>query len=228
VPAGYPIVVDLAGRPVVVVGAGPVATRKVTGLLGTGAAVRVVAPEALPGLAALAGAGRITLERRPYAAGDLDGAALAFAAGPAEVNRRVAADAARAGIPVAVTDDRGAGTFTTPATLRRGELLIAVATGGLAPGLAGALRRRLGLAFGPEWAELVELLAAARDRLPAAADTEGWDRLLDGPVPAAVRAGDHAGARRLLAELLGARDARPARHGGGPTSSDPKARSESE
>jgi precorrin-2 dehydrogenase/sirohydrochlorin ferrochelatase len=207
VPPGYPIVVALAGRPVLVVGAGPVATRKVTGLLGTGAVIRVVAPQALPGLAALADAGRITLERRPYRTGDLDGAALAFAAGPPEVNRRVAADAGAAGVAVNVADDPGAGSFTTPATLRRGELLVAVATGGLAPGLAGALRRRLGLVFGPEWAELVELLASVRDRLPAAADTEGWDRLLDGPLPSAVRSGDHAGALRILAELDVARAA---------------------
>jgi hypothetical protein len=45
-----------------------------------------------------------------------------------------------------------------------------------------------------------------RGRLPAAGDTEAWDRLLDGPVPAAVRSGDHGRARRLLAELPEARD----------------------
>jgi precorrin-2 dehydrogenase/sirohydrochlorin ferrochelatase len=204
---GYPIVVDLAGRPVVVVGAGPVAARKVTGLLPAGPDIHVVAPDVLPGLDALAAAGRVRLSRRGYATGDLDGAALAFAAGPAAVNRQVAADAAAAGVPVCVTDDPGAGSFTTPATLRRGELLVAVATGGRAPGLAGALRRRLGHELGPEWSGLVELLGEHRERLPRAGD-DAWDRLLDGRLADALRSGDHAGALRLLDTLLATR-ARP-------------------
>ena len=213
-PPGYPIVLDLAGRPVVVVGAGPVASRKVTGLLASGAAITIVAPEALPGLAALAEAGRATLHRRPYQTRDLDGAALAFAAAPPEVNRQVATDAAAAGVLVSVASkvdgqagtsaaDGRAATFSTPATLRRGGLLLAVATGGAAPGLAGALRRRLGASFGPEWSGVVELLGRHRERLPPPADGEAWEALLDGSLQALLLAGDLAGAERLLDRMLG-------------------------
>jgi precorrin-2 dehydrogenase/sirohydrochlorin ferrochelatase len=203
VPPGYPIVLDLAGRRVVVVGAGPVASRKVTGLLASEASITIVAPEVLPGLAALGEAGRATLLQRSYQRGDLDGAALAFAAAPPAVNRQVAADAAAAGVLVSVADDRHASGFSTPATLRRGGLLLAVATGGAAPGLAGALRRRLGASFGPEWSGLVELLGRHRQRLPAAADSGAWDTILDGSLQALLLAGDLAGAERLLDRMLG-------------------------
>jgi precorrin-2 dehydrogenase/sirohydrochlorin ferrochelatase len=207
-PAGYPILVHLAGRPVVVVGAGRVATRKVAGLLDAGARVRLVAPRASAQLTALAGAGRLDWERRPYRPGDLHGAFLVIAATDAPaVNRRVAADAHTAGVLADVVDDPGAGGFTTPATLRRGDLVVAVATSGRVPGLAGALRRRLAAQLGPEWGALVELLAEVRGRLPTADDQAGWDRLLAPELLARLRAGDRGRARARLAELLAERAA---------------------
>ena len=201
--AGYPVLLDLAGRGVVVVGGGAVAARKVAGLLEAGADVRVVAPEVTPELAALAAAGRLRWTARVYRPGDLDGVALAVAGTATRaVNRRVAEDAAAAGVPVNVVDDPALGSFTTLATLRRGDLVVAVGTSGGAPGLAGALRRRLERQLGPEWAVLAELLAEVRDRLPPAADTGGWDRLLSAELLAAARAGDVAAARELLGRTL--------------------------
>jgi precorrin-2 dehydrogenase len=205
-PAGYPILLDLAGRLGVVVGAGPVATRKAAGLLDAGARVRVVAPEAGAELAGLAAAGDLDWSARAYEHGDLDGAALVVAAtGAPEVNRRVAADARAAGIPVNVVDDPGDGTFTSLATLRRGDLVVAVGTSGRAPGLAGMLRRRLAGQLGPEWAALVELLGEVRERLPTAGDTGGWERLLAPVVLDRLRAGDVDGARERLELLLAER-----------------------
>jgi siroheme synthase-like protein len=202
VPPGYPVLLDLTGRPVVVVGAGPVAARKIAGLLDAGAAVRCVAPAAVDPVAALAAAGRITLEPRPYEPGDLARAVLAFAAtGVPEVDRAVAADAADAGIPVNVAGAPAEGWFTTPAVLRRGDLIVAVATSGRTPGLAGALRRRLAAELGPEWATLVRLLGEVRNRLPPAADTAAWDRLLT--VLDDLRDGDEVRARARLDRLLG-------------------------
>jgi precorrin-2 dehydrogenase/sirohydrochlorin ferrochelatase len=115
-----------------------------------------------------------------------------------EVDRAVAVEAAAAGIPVNVAGAPAEGWFTTPAVLRRGDLIVAVATSGRTPGLAGALRRRLAADLGPEWATLVELLGEVRDRLPPAADTAAWDRLLT-PELLTMEAG---AARARLAELL--------------------------
>ena len=186
----YPILVDLAGRPVVVVGGGAVAERRVHGLLAAGARVRVVTPRVGEGLAAVAARGEVSVEPRPYRTGDLAGAALAVAAtDDPEVNRLVAADGRAAGVPVNRADDADGGDVTVPAVLRRGDLTVAVATSGRTPGLAGALRRRLEGDFGPEWAELVELLAADRAALPRAADQAAWRELLAPEVLEAVRRG---------------------------------------
>ncbi|HEX6678217.1 MAG TPA: bifunctional precorrin-2 dehydrogenase/sirohydrochlorin ferrochelatase [Actinomycetes bacterium] len=186
----YPILVDLAARPVVVVGGGAVAERRALGLLAAGADVRVVSPRVTGGIDALAARGELTVERRPYRSGDLAGAVLAVAAtDDPEVNRRVATDGRAARVPVNRVDHPDGGDVTVPAVLRRGDLTVAVATSGRAPGLAGALRRRLEADFGPEWGELVELLAADRAALPPASDGAAWDGLLAPEVLDAVRRG---------------------------------------
>ncbi|HWP33962.1 MAG TPA: NAD(P)-dependent oxidoreductase, partial [Thermodesulfobacteriota bacterium] len=87
----YPLLLELAGRRVVVVGAGRVAERKTAALLEAGADVVVIAPEATAALARAAAERRLLWHRRPYRPGDLRGAALAFAAAaPREVNAAVA------------------------------------------------------------------------------------------------------------------------------------------
>ncbi|HYT25139.1 MAG TPA: bifunctional precorrin-2 dehydrogenase/sirohydrochlorin ferrochelatase [Actinomycetota bacterium] len=198
-PPRYPILVDLAGRQAVVAGGGPVAERKARGLLAAAAAVRVVSPEVTPGLAALAERGEVTVRARPWRPGDLDGAVLVVAAtGDPASNREVAEQGRSRGVLVNLVDDPDHGGFTVPAVLRRGDLTVAVATSGRTPGLAGALRRRLEGQFGPEWAELVDLLAADRGSLPGAADQAAWDALLAPEVLEAVRRGQPAVVRERI------------------------------
>jgi precorrin-2 dehydrogenase/sirohydrochlorin ferrochelatase len=197
--ARYPILVDLAARPVVVVGGGAVAERRSVGLLAAGARVRVVSPRVGEGLAAMAARGELAVEPRAYQTGDLAGAVLAVAAtDDPEVNRRVAADGRAAGVLVNRADDADGGDVTVPAVLRRGDLTVAVATSGRTPGLAGALRRRLEGDFGPEWAELVDLLAADRAALPHASDQAAWHELLAPEVLDAVRRGENAVVRERI------------------------------
>ena len=136
--AYYPVFLDLRDRPVVVIGGGRVAARKVAGLVEAGARVRVIAPQ----VAALLRAQRI--ERRRYRPGDLRGAVLAFAAAnDRAVNHAVAVEARRRRIPVNVADSAEECTFLVPARLRRGDLQIAVSTSGRSPRLAKSLRQRL-------------------------------------------------------------------------------------
>jgi precorrin-2 dehydrogenase len=189
--ARFPILVDVDGRMVVVVGGGHVAERRARELLAAGGVVRVVSPEVGTGLAELAAEGELTVEPRPYRQGDLEGAALAVAAtdDPA-VNRRVAADGRHAGVLVNRADAPEAGGFSVPAVLRRGDLTVAVATAGRAPGLAGAVRRRLEGDFG--------LLAAERASLPGAADEAAWRELLAPEVLDSVRRGEKAAVRERI------------------------------
>ena len=99
----------------------------------------------------------------PAGAADLDGAVLcvAHAAEPG-VRAAIAADARAAGVLVNVMDDVPNCDFAAPAIVRRGDLIVAIGTGGRAPALAGRLRAELGRRFGPDWAELVELVGQVR------------------------------------------------------------------
>lgn len=161
----YPMMVDLTERRAVVVGGGSVAERKVRRLLQAGAAVRVVSPAATPAIERWAAAGRLRLLRRPARAGDLDGALLVLVAtDDPTVNRRMAAAAARRGALVNVADDPAACGFLVPSVLRRGDLTVAVSTGGGSPALAKRLRERLADMLGPEYAAFLEALRDLRRR----------------------------------------------------------------
>ncbi|MFI6331961.1 uroporphyrinogen-III C-methyltransferase [Micromonospora chersina] len=127
----YPLGLRLAGRRVVVVGGGAVATRRVPALLDAGADVLLVAPELTPALRAHVEAGRLRWEPRRFVPDDLDGAWLVQVA----VDDRVAAAAASAAaaerrIFCVRADDRAAATAWTPAVTRHGPVTVAVLGGG--------------------------------------------------------------------------------------------------
>jgi precorrin-2 dehydrogenase/sirohydrochlorin ferrochelatase len=153
-----PVVLDLAGRLSVVVGGSAIGRRKAETLLGAGATVRVVCLEP-PALAARAG---LEWRTEPYRADHLDGAAVVFAAATPEVNRQVVGDARQRGVWVNSATDPEAGDFFLPATVRRGDFLLAVSTGGSAPALAAEVRRRLEGQFDEAFGQLVAILAEVR------------------------------------------------------------------
>ncbi|HET7823995.1 MAG TPA: siroheme synthase CysG [Anaeromyxobacter sp.] len=154
---------SLSGRPVLVVGGGEVALRKVEGLLAEGAKVTALAPEVVPALEALAERGEIELRRRAYREGDAAAFALVFAAtDDRAVNARVSEEGRARGIWVNVADDPELCSFHLPARVQRGALQLAVASRGGAPFVVRRLRQVLERRFGAEWSEWIE--AAARFR----------------------------------------------------------------
>lgn len=203
---GYPIQLQLKGRLCVVVGGGPVGRRKARGLLRAGARVRLIA--AAP-VAAMPGHERLEILRRAYREGDLEDALLAFAATDSRAcNAAVATEARRRGIPINIADDPSASDFILPAVLRRGELSIAVATGGRNPALAVQLRDRLAKTIGPEWETVLAIAAAIRrKRLTPEPNTEHncqvLRRLIEGNLPVLVAEDDAEGIDKLLGEVLG-------------------------
>jgi precorrin-2 dehydrogenase/sirohydrochlorin ferrochelatase len=165
----YPMMVDLTGRRCLVVGGGAVAERKVALLLQCGAGVEVVSPKVTARLGALAASGRLLLRRRAFRPADLAGAFLVVAAtDDPEVNRAVAARRRRTGGLVNVADDPAACSFLVPSVIRRGDLTIAISTGGGSPALAKKLRRRLEQAVGPEYEAFLTALRRLRRRAKAA------------------------------------------------------------
>jgi precorrin-2 dehydrogenase / sirohydrochlorin ferrochelatase len=136
----YPVFFDLRGRPVLVVGAGKVALRKAMGLVEAGARVTVVAPRWEPAFEQLP----VTLLRRAFEPADVEGAFLVFAAiDDRAVNRAAAILAKARGIPVNVADSPAECDFLAAARVRRGNLQVAISTGGEDPRRAVALRRRI-------------------------------------------------------------------------------------
>jgi precorrin-2 dehydrogenase/sirohydrochlorin ferrochelatase len=205
----YLVNLVLDGRPVVVVGGGEVAARKVADLLAAKASVTVVALEPCEKIRALASERRLRGEWRAYRAGDLEGAFLAIAALDDDaVNAEVAREASARGVLVNVVDRPALCTFTVPATMHRGDLTVAVATEGRSPALAGVLREEIEERYGAEYAELVRLFGELRTRM-IALDWDGYHiremlaQLYRGGIVERIATGDQARLKEFLASHLG-------------------------
>jgi precorrin-2 dehydrogenase/sirohydrochlorin ferrochelatase len=174
----FPMFLKLAGKPVLVVGAGKVGEPKISGLLESGARVRVVALEASPAVREWAREGKIDLELRAFTSDDLSGAFLVVVATNSRtLNERVYHDAQRRGILCNVVDVPDLCDFFYPAVVRRGDLQIAVSTNGQSPSLAQKIRQQLEKQYGPAYAEWVAELGETR-RLILASDLDK-ERKLD-------------------------------------------------
>jgi precorrin-2 dehydrogenase/sirohydrochlorin ferrochelatase len=164
--------VKLEGKRCLVVGAGKIGESKIGGLLDTGARVRVVALEASEAVHAWANAGKITLELRAYAAGDLDGAFLTVVATASRaLNASIYREAERRGVLCNVVDVPEYCDFYYGAVVRRGDLQIAISTNGQSPSLAQKLRQQLERQFGAGYARWVAELGETR-RLVLASDLD--------------------------------------------------------
>ena len=159
----FPMFMKLEGRQCLVVGAGKVGEPKITGLLDTGAHIRVVALDASPAVREWASGGKIELELRAFSPDDLDGAFLVIAATASRtLNERIYYEAQRRGALCNVVDVPDLCDFFYPAVVRRGDLQIAVSTAGQSPSLAQRIRQQLEQQFGPAYAAWVEELGATR------------------------------------------------------------------
>jgi uroporphyrin-III C-methyltransferase / precorrin-2 dehydrogenase / sirohydrochlorin ferrochelatase len=154
----YPVFLKLAGLPVVVVGGGAVAASKLDGLLDAGARVTVIAPAICDAIRARG----VAIVERGFVASDLDGARWVVAAATPEVNREVAAAAAERGLLVNAVDDAASATAYLGGVVRRGPVVLAISTGGLAPALAGLVREALEALLPDDIERWVEVARAAR------------------------------------------------------------------
>ncbi|MBB4634581.1 NAD(P)-dependent oxidoreductase [Longimicrobium terrae] len=143
--ARYPVLLDVARLRVLVVGGGAVGARKVAGLVEAGGRPDVVSPEATAELADLVAREGLVWHRRPWSAEtDAAGYHLVFAATDSvDVNAAVADAARSAGAMVSRADQGDAGEVQVPSTLREGDVVVALSTGGASPLLARRIRERL-------------------------------------------------------------------------------------
>lgn len=159
----FPVNLDITNRLCVVVGGGKVALRKVRALVDCNTQVIVISPEVVVGIADLAEAGQIDLNRKRYAYGDLEGAFLVFSTtdNPA-VQEMVSREAKERNILLNSADDPARCDFQVPAKVRRGTLLLTIATGGASPALSRRIRLELEELYGEEYALVTGLFAHVR------------------------------------------------------------------
>ncbi|HEX6422656.1 MAG TPA: bifunctional precorrin-2 dehydrogenase/sirohydrochlorin ferrochelatase [Acidimicrobiales bacterium] len=202
----YPVNLVVAGRPCLVVGGGRVAVTKVRGLVEAGARVTVVAPEVDARIAEMAVGGQVAVERRAYRPGEVsDHRFVVAATGDPAVNQQVYDDGETAGVWVNSADDPDRCSAILPARVRQGRLTVTVSTGGHSPAVAAWVRERLAEQLGPEYDQLIELLAEARNEVQArGVGTEqlDWRRALDSGILDLVRAGRLEDAKERLRACL--------------------------
>ena len=175
--SGIPILVEGASLSVLVVGGGPVATRKAEVFVAAGASVRIVALEPSPAIRDLARTPGIELVERAYERTDIGDAQLVIAAtSDRTTNAAIAADAREAARLVNVVDAPGDGSFATMAVHRSGALVVGVSAGGV-PGAAARVRDAIANRFDARYAGALDELATLRRALIDRGSSNAWRAL---------------------------------------------------
>lgn len=202
-----PIFIELRSQPVVLVGGGRTALRKLDLLLRSSAQVTVVAPELDDALRARLASGKFQHITGRFEASQLDGAALVVAATPhREVNAAVAAAARERRIPVNVVDDPALSSFIFPAIVDRSPLIVAVSSTGQSPVLARSVREQIEALLPERLGALARFLGSRRrqvqEALKAAARRPFWERIIRGAAATRMLEGDeHAAGEAFNREL---------------------------
>lgn len=201
-----PLFLDLASGPVVLTGAGAPALAKLTLLRARGASIRwyplAPLPDGIPGEGGTLAAGT----GEPDEA-ELGGVIAFILASGSETDEKLARFARARGIPVNAVDRPELSTFYFPAIAERGEVVVAIGTGGASPVLARRLRERIEAILPHRIGELAAQLGRWRHRLRArfgsAGSREFWERVIDGPVGVSVLEGHAEDAESWFAALDG-------------------------
>ncbi|HVX30803.1 MAG TPA: bifunctional precorrin-2 dehydrogenase/sirohydrochlorin ferrochelatase [Nitrolancea sp.] len=202
----YPIALNLAQKPCLVVGGGALAEGKLDALIAAGACLTVISPDVQPRIADLAADGHLVLRQRPYHSDDLNGVTLVIAATEDRaLNARIAEDARAAGVLVNAVDDPPNCDFYAVSIVRRGDLQVAISTNGRSPAFARWMRESLDVSLPAEYRDLLDLLGDIRDRIRQDGPVppyEQWRDAISDDVLAALRRGDRTTARARLWEAL--------------------------
>jgi precorrin-2 dehydrogenase/sirohydrochlorin ferrochelatase len=171
-----PLNINMQGKKALLVGGGPVATRKMHRLLEAGSNVTIVTLSASQEMENLQSVGSVVLNLEAYDTSCLDGVFLVVAAtGSQDVNIRIAKEAKERGILVLVADAQEEGDCTFPAVLRRGELEIAVSSGGRSPAFSAMVRDRIAQIICEEYGILLERTAVEREKLLTEGNTSTYN-----------------------------------------------------
>lgn len=207
-----PIFVHLRDVPVLVVGGGRIAQRKIELLLRVGARITVLAPHLGAALARCAAAGQVQHRKAHFAPTHIDGAQLVVAAtGLRAVNAKISSAARARRIPVNVVDDPELSTFYFPAIVDRSPVMVAVGSAAQAPVLARWVREQIEAVLPDALGALARFMGerrkAVQRALAPAARRMFWERIVRGASASCALGGDtgaaqHAFERELRASQL--------------------------
>lgn len=204
----FPIFLEIKQRPVLVVGGGEIAARKVALLKRARPQIKVVAPRLCDTLTELLAQGEIVYRAGEFSDDDLNDCVLVVAATDDVVVNRAVFDAAEArNLPVNVVDHPELCRFIFPSIVDRTPVTIAVSTSGTSPVLARLLRAHLETMIPAGYGRLASLLAGFRDRakrrFPKVKNRRHfWERILQGPATEMVFSGREQDATQLIQEAL--------------------------
>lgn len=202
----YPVFLDLKGKPVVVIGGGNIAHQKMENLVKVGADVTVISPDLNEPMAALKAEGRFRHIEREYQPGDLEGYNLAFVAtDDRSVNATVADEGKARGVWVNAVDDPPYCDFIMPGIVQRGDLVLAISTGGRSPAMARKMREELAEFLTDEWVAMLELAAEVRAELRTRdimVDSDTWNAALDDELRHLLKEGRYDEAKQRLLRSL--------------------------
>jgi siroheme synthase-like protein len=205
--AFYPLFIDLAGKKCLVVGGGEIAFRKVTALVAAGADVTVVADRFTPRLKPLPG--KIRLVKRRFRNSDIS-PSLTLVIGATdsiEVNTAAAYRAKKLRVLCNIVDNPALCSFIVPSVVKRGNVVIAVSTGGGSPYLAKYLKTRISCLVGPEYKTLGTFLAKVRSKLAVTVSDptlrqKFWQLLFDYDPAKVVRMSGTKGLSKIVIRLF--------------------------
>jgi len=203
-----PVFLDLQAGPVLLVGAGDLARAKLRLLAAAGARIRWYATDGNHDLSGLSAADSARIEHAegdPLAA-DLSGVIAILGAGAGDVGLAMSARAKAVGVPVNVIDDLTHSTFIFPAIVDRGDVVVAVGTGGASPVVARRVRERIEAVLPARIGDLANFIGRWRKsihvRIPEfPLRRRFWERVVDGPIGALVLAGRSDEAEAALKDI---------------------------
>lgn len=211
----YPVFLDIADKPVVVIGGGNIAHQKMENLLAAGAKVTVISPELSEEMTALRDAAKFMYVARAYEPGDIDGYELAFVAtDDHDENRRVWKEGRERHIWVNAVDDIPNCDFIMPGIVKKGELILAISTSGTSPAMARKVREDIQAFLTDDDSALLDLAAEVRRELREQGievkacehcqrnNNDVWNAALDGEVKKSLHEGKRDAAKARILNLL--------------------------
>lgn len=207
--AYYPIMVDLTGREVLVVGGGSVAARKIKTLLEYGAAVNVVSRELAPEIKNYVDSGEVRYMGEEFSLVFLKDMFLVIAAtDDMGLNHRISKVSEEKGMLINAVDQPADCNFIVPSIIKKGDLVVAVSTSGKSPALAKKIRKQLTDYFGDEYELFLRMMGKIRNEvLESGSDQREnsriFHKIVDSELFEAIKTGEFNNAALILSEILG-------------------------